>query len=301
MSSSERARHLLRWYPPAWRRRYGDEFAALLTDVMGDAAPSVRLRLDVIRSGIAMRLRDVGLSGDGTPPTEWIRGGALGVLCAWSIFVVAGIGLQKTAEHWQDVVPASARTGAEIAFATVQVVAAIASLLVVAGAVAVLPALARFLGAGGWAEVRRPFLRAVATCGVTAVALGGLVWWAHRLSAAQRNGADVAYGLGALLFGLLVVASIATVTAAGVHAVRRIRLSPSVLRLEGHLAEAVTGAMIVIAAAACVWWGIMAASVPWFFVRMQMIMVTGLMLAAVILAALGTRRVIAGRRELPDA
>jgi hypothetical protein len=229
------------------------------------------------------------------------------VLCAWSIFVLAGIALQKTSEHWEGVVDPSARARAGIAFGTVQALAGIASLLVVAGAVAVLPAVARFLAAGGWRAVRRSVLRAAATCAVSAVAFGTLLWWAHRLSEPQRNGADLAYGLSALGAGLLVVASIATVTAAGVQIVRQLRLSPGVLRLEGRLAEAVTAAMAIMAVATCVWWGVVAAAAPWFFggtvgrhgsgIGLRTVVVMGLMLGAVVLAALGSRRVREGMRR----
>ena len=297
MTPSERARRLLRWYPPAWRRRYGDEFAALLDDSLGDAAPSIRLRVDVIRSGVAIRLRETGLTGDVTPPSEWIRAGALTVLCAWAVFVVAGIGLQKTSEHWEAVVSGSAHTWAGIAFGAAVVLAGVASLLVVAGAVAALPAVARFRAAGGWRAIRRPVVRAAATCGVTVVALAGAVWWARRLSEPQRNGADLAYSLAALGFALLLCASIATVTAAGVDIVRRLDLSPRVVRVEGRLAEAVTVAMVLMAVCACVWWGVMASAAPSFFGGVgPMSAIAGLMLGAVVLAAFGTHRVLKGIR-----
>lgn len=304
MNASDRSRRLLRWYPPEWRRRYGDEFAALLEDTIGEGAPSVRLRLNVMRAGLATRIGEAGLSGDGTPPTEWIRAGALTVLCAWSIFVVAGIALQKTAEHWQDAMPSgTARAASEVAFGTVQVLAGIASILVVAGAAMVMPAAVRFFGDGGWRVVRRRFLWAAVICAMTLVSFGGLVWWAPRLTEAQRNGGDVVFELSALVFAALVIASIATLTLAGVATARRLRLSPSALRLEGYLAEAVAAAMALMTVAACVWWGVTAASAPWFFsartrvgqhgspVQPMTVFIAGLMLIAVVLASLGTRRV----------
>jgi hypothetical protein len=306
--SRERAQRLLRWYPPAWRRRYGEEFVALIEDTSGDSAPSVRIRLDVVRSGVVTRLREVGLTGDGTPPSEWVRAGLLTVLCAWSIFVVAGIGLQKTAEHWQDSVPAgTARTWATIAFATVQVLAGIASVLVVLGALALVPSMIRYMGDGGWPEIRRPFRRAAVACAVTAVAFAGLVGWAHHLSPPQRNGADLAYGLSALLVAMLVAASIAAITAAGVAAVRRLPLPTTMLRIEGYLAGAVTAAMAAMAIAAGVWWIATARSASWFFggtasrpasaIDPRMVMVVGSMLVAVALALFGTRRAAQGRRR----
>ena len=52
---------LLRWYPPAWRDRYGDELVALLEDELDGAAPDVRLRLSLAASGIRQRARWSGL------------------------------------------------------------------------------------------------------------------------------------------------------------------------------------------------------------------------------------------------
>ena len=39
---------LLRWYPAAWRERYGDELVALMQAV-GDQQPSFRFKLSVAR------------------------------------------------------------------------------------------------------------------------------------------------------------------------------------------------------------------------------------------------------------
>jgi hypothetical protein len=140
-------------------------------------------------------------------------------------------------------------------------------------------------------------------CGVTLTAFAGLAVWAGRLTDAQRNGNDLAYGLGAVLFALLVCGSIASVTAAAVATVRRLSLSPAVLRLEGHLAEAVTMAIVVMSVAAAVWWALVAATSPRFFtaggspIQPQAVVVAALMLSAVALSVSGARRVIQGSRR----
>jgi hypothetical protein len=305
---SERSGRLLRWYPPAWRKRYAHEFAAVLDDQLGEAAPSVRLRLDVIRAGLTQRLREAGVMGDGAPSSEGIRGGALVVLCAWAIFVVAGIGLVKVAEHWQQSVSGEERTRAAIAFGAVQTIAAVAGLLVIAGAVAVMPAFLRSLRAGAWPAIRRRALWAVAVCGWTAIVLGITAWWAHRLTEAQRNGSDLGFALVGLLLAVSVTASIASITAAGVAAVRHTELPANVLQLEGRLAQAVAVAMVLMAVAAGVWWTVMAVSAPWFFSNTGTVgshgsplnpatALTGLfMLVAVVLGILGAGRVAQGLR-----
>lgn len=53
--ADRRAHRLLRWYPKAWRNRYGDEFTQLLIDDIDDRPRSWRRTLDVARSGLTAR------------------------------------------------------------------------------------------------------------------------------------------------------------------------------------------------------------------------------------------------------
>jgi hypothetical protein len=48
---------MLRWYPAAWRRRYGEELVAMLDDTYGDDKLSLRVRMSLIRSGMTQRVR----------------------------------------------------------------------------------------------------------------------------------------------------------------------------------------------------------------------------------------------------
>jgi hypothetical protein len=50
-------RRILRWYPAAWRRRYGEELVAMLDDAYGDDKLPRRDRISLIRSGVAERVR----------------------------------------------------------------------------------------------------------------------------------------------------------------------------------------------------------------------------------------------------
>jgi pimeloyl-ACP methyl ester carboxylesterase len=58
-----RAGRLLRWYPAAWRARYGEEFAELLTADIRERPRSAARTRDVVRGGIVARLADAGLAG----------------------------------------------------------------------------------------------------------------------------------------------------------------------------------------------------------------------------------------------
>jgi hypothetical protein len=48
---------ILRWYPAAWRRRYGQELIAMLEDTYGNDNVPPRARIALFRSGLIERLR----------------------------------------------------------------------------------------------------------------------------------------------------------------------------------------------------------------------------------------------------
>ena len=309
MSAARRSRLLLRLYPPAWRARYGDELVALLELSGGDRRPSWRAQADVVLNGLRERLRSAGLRGDGVPPSERVRAGSLLVLCAWTLFVVGGAGVQKASEHWQDATPAGQRGLPSAAFDVLVVAAALGSALILAGIALVLPSLLVHLRRGGWASIRRPVVRAVLVTVPAVAATDGLVVWAHRLSSAQRNGGDALYGGVWLLWALLVVACLVAWVAAAVAVARRLDLPPLVLRIEGWLGVAVTAAMAAMTVAAVVWWVGLVRVAPWFFngrplesaatpVDPKLVVACSLMLAATLLGAAGAVRAGGGLRGL---
>jgi hypothetical protein len=51
------AKRVLRWYPAAWRRRYGEELIAMLDDTHGNGKPPLRARMSLLRSGLMQRIR----------------------------------------------------------------------------------------------------------------------------------------------------------------------------------------------------------------------------------------------------
>jgi hypothetical protein len=71
-----RAERLLRWYPRAWRDRYGAEFTELLIADISERPRSPRRSLDVMRGGARARLADAGLAGFPLPLAT--TGGAAG-------------------------------------------------------------------------------------------------------------------------------------------------------------------------------------------------------------------------------
>jgi len=51
-----RVTRLLRWYPAAWRTRYGSEMTALLHDTIAEGGGGPRLSLNLAKEGLAARL-----------------------------------------------------------------------------------------------------------------------------------------------------------------------------------------------------------------------------------------------------
>ncbi len=257
---------LLRWYPDAWRRRYGDEFAAFVEDELDGARPTVRLRVSLARAGLAERARDGGLVGESRPASDRVRAGALVVLAAWGAAVVAGAGFAKTSEHFAGAAPTGTLATARGAFAAVVVLGTMGAASMVAGVVAALPAAVTHLWSGGWASVRGLLVRAVVVTGITAAAMAPLAAWAHHLDAAQRNGADGAYTGAFATWAVLAVVSLTLWTAAGIGWARRLELGPRVLRFEAALAVVVAAVTASLAVAVAVWWGAMARVAPSYLV-----------------------------------
>lgn len=260
-ASTER---LLRWYPVAWRERYGEEFTALMSDDLGDRRPSAWYRTKVALSGLRERGRRAGVTGQGASRAERTRAGSLVVLSAWSLTVVGGASFAKMSEHFTAVVPRAQRGVPTGAYVAVVVFALLGLLVVAAGAAIALPALRRFLRAGGWMALRRCVVRAVVATALVVTATAALAVWAHHLTSPQRNGGNALYGAVFLAWGAILVATLGLWTAAVVRAARRISLSDAVLRAETVLAATLTLLMAGVASAYAIWWVSMARVAPWF-------------------------------------
>ena len=255
----------LRWYPPSWRIRYGDEFVALLEDQYADHLPA-SARLGLFTGGLRERGRQSGLTGDSVPEGDRIRAGALVVLIAWAAFVVAGANFAKFSEHFDEALPHAAGSHhvADLAFAVIQTVAFVAGIFVVAGALLAVPAFVRFVRAGGWPELRGHFLRALATTGITLVVTVPLLVTAHHLTSHQRNGGLHWYGALYLIWAALIVLTLTLWTVLIVAAAIRMQFSTLILAAEALLSVFVAIAMVVMVGATAIWWGAMANYAPTF-------------------------------------
>lgn len=304
----KRLERLLRWYPASWRERYGEEFLALLEDELDGATPALSFRVKIALAGVRERFLAAGVVGT-TPSVETRRrAGSLLVLVAWAGVVVGGVGLAKSAEHFSNSLAPSARAGAQFAYDLVVGAGAAGSFIVVLGALIVLPAFVRFLVAGGARQIRSALARATVASVATVAGVAALGTWAHRLSVAQRNGADAGYTHAFLLVAGLAVVTIGLWTAFVVRAATAMSIPPVVLRVESELAGAVAAATAIVFGGTLVWWFEVGSHAPWFFratpvgvavsfwsAPMELNM--AVMALSLVLALWGVARLVSARRE----
>jgi hypothetical protein len=136
-------RRLLRWYPRAWRERYGEEFLAMVEDTLDGGVPGWRLRLAVAGNGLRER---------GRRARRVLPGVARGIAGRPEPAVITAGYLLAILPH--ELGTSAARpTGAALDVLTALI--ALAGLALLAGGMAALPALIRFLRAGRRLTVRR--------------------------------------------------------------------------------------------------------------------------------------------------
>jgi hypothetical protein len=254
---------LLRWYPRSWRERYGEELLALIQDNLDEGRPTWRLQLSVIWGGLRERGR-VARHAAAAPfrHPDWpARSGT--ILVAGLVCAVLPAGLTSPSRAWQAV-------ALDAALAAIALTGAI---VLVDGLVA-LPALVRFLRAGGGPKIWR---RAGWAAGATVVAgggLAGLTVFGGPLSPAQLR-ASSAYWTGVLVTGLVATAAIglwtSTATAAARHLMLARRVQAAQLVLGAVIPTAVTAVVVTLS----LWWWVTQGSV------------TLLVLAVINLAATG--------------
>ena len=254
MSVDRSAERLLQWYPASWRARYGEELGGLIVDMSDGGRLSWRLRADVAAAGAHQRLRGTRV---GDP-----RGGGRIVLWAWAIFILAGMVVAKTSEHWQSALPRGSHPVASVAFATLTVLAAATAVLVLAGIALALPSLVTFLRSGGWRQIRRWVLTAAALTTGLVAATAALVAWAHGLTPRARNGHDALYGVAFLAWAALAASTLLAWTKAATATADRLSLSPTTLQLHAHSTRVIAGAMALMTAATVTWWVAVAIASP---------------------------------------
>lgn len=124
------ARLALALYPLAFRRRYEQEMRALLEE----SPPRALALLDLLRGAMAAHLRPTAAAGGGVDPGERLRASASGQLACWVAFAAAGFGFYKTTEDAPFAAAGHAHQLLGDTHLAVQVLAVLASALVLLGA-----------------------------------------------------------------------------------------------------------------------------------------------------------------------
>jgi hypothetical protein len=285
-----RAARLLRWYPRAWRSRYGEEFAELLVADIEERPRSRSRTADVIRGGIVARLGQAGLCGAGVwgdpaepgPRADTRRGPAartgaslasLGC-CAAVFAAVGGAMWSQLTTGWQWSPPGTP----DVTVAMLAMSAAMGMLAVLA-LLAVLPVAWR-VAAGRATGVRGPSVLFLAGLAVVVIGgrhfgngwpgTGGHPWahqglvpggvaafsWAATLSVSSfwaHPAVLAAFPAAELAWMALSPLAVAAAVTGAAAVVRRAGLSPAVLRFETWLGRAACAAMAVFLAGACAW------------------------------------------------
>jgi len=235
---------LLRWYPRAWRERYGEEFLAMVEDTLDGERPTLRLRVDVARGGLRERARGRARIY-GRKTVAFLRVVFGPRIDRWWALFVAGWLLASLPDEFGLSLPAAAEgRAAAVLDAEAGIAALLAAVVLARGAIA-LPAFGRFMRAGGWPKIRH---RVAWAAGVTAAAVGafaGLVVVPGPITFAQWN-QSLIYFPGVVGAGLLVTAAIwlwaraAAATAPQLDLPRRARTGERVLT-----AAAIAGVLLM--------------------------------------------------------
>ena len=277
--AARRASRLLRWYPKAWRSRYGEEFAELLVADICERPRSRTRTADVVRGGIVARLAAAGLCGRTLEASAQVRASLTSLGCCVAIF--AGFGAAMWSQltiGWQWSEPDTAATtvamvmmsAAMLAFLALAAAAAVPVLwsagsrlargrrpglagpaaLVVACAVIMLVAGRHFgngwPGTGGHPWARQGLVPGGMAAFSWASTLSVSSYWAHPSALASFPAAELAW---MALSPLVMVALVG----GGAALVRRTELSARVLDFEIWLGAAACAAMAVFLAGCCAW------------------------------------------------
>jgi hypothetical protein len=265
---------LLRWYPRAWRERYGEELLALIHDTLDEGRPTWRLRLSVAWGGVRERGHQAGhvVSAAVKPPAGPER---------WAPMLVAGLIAADLPASLKEAASRTRGWPATAAFDAVLAAVALTGAVVLVGGLVALPTLVRFLRAGGWPKIRR---RVAWAAGVTVIAGGGLAALASTPAAVASGSvsftqldAPWAYLIGFFATGLALAAAIGLWAIAATVTARHLTLAPRVraaqLVLGAVAPAAVTGTLITLS----FWWS--ATQTPFDLVWVVLVLVPAIISA----------------------
>jgi hypothetical protein len=318
-----RVERLLRRYPKDWRSRYGDEFAELLVADMLERPWSWRRNADVAVSALVARGASAGLGGRPLEPCDQVRRSLATLGCAIGIFLVFGIAMwAQLTIGWQWSKPDTSATSAAMILMSGAVLVFLA--LAVVGAVPIAWTVVR-RGARGQAKgLRVPSLLFVVGIGILVLGghhfgggwpgTGGHPWaqrglvpgriaafaWASTLFVSSywaHPRALLAFPNREIAWMILSPVAVISVVVGAAKTIRRLDLSPRILRYEAGLARMTAVAMIVFLVGCCAWI-LYGGPGPRNLFHVGAIDVAGLLIMAIALAVAGRAAHQAGRARL---
>jgi hypothetical protein len=278
-AAARRASRLLRWYPKAWRSRYGEEFAELLIADFSERPRSRTRTADVVRGGIVARLTAAGLCGCTLEASAQVRASLTSLSCCVAIFLGFGAAMwSQLTVGWQWSEPDTAATAVAMVLMSAAMLAF--GVLAVAAAVPVLASAGTRLVRGQRHGLLGPAALAVACTVFVFVGgrhfgngwpgTGGHPWarqglvpggvaafsWASSMSVSSywvHPGALASFPAAELTWMALSPLAIAGLVAGAAALVRRTDLSARVLDFETRLGTAACAVMVVFLGGCCAW------------------------------------------------
>jgi hypothetical protein len=236
---------LLRWYPRAWRERYGGELAALIQDDLDEGRPAWRLRLSVIGGGLRERGRQARHAAAASVKSPaWHN--------RWGTILMAGLVCGLIPGDLA-APPAAAGAWQTVALDALLAAVAVTGAIVLADGLAALPALVRFLRAGGWPKIRRRIAWAAGATVAAGGGLAGLVLVSGSYPPAQLN-ASWAYWAGVLVTGLAMAVAIGLWASAATATARHLTLTPRVRAAQLVLGAVIPAAVTAMVVTLALWW-----------------------------------------------
>jgi hypothetical protein len=246
--------NLLRWYPRAWRERYGEELLALIQDTLDEGRPTWRLRLGVIWGGLRERGHQTGRAGRAAVK-RWAGSGQ-------PLIVTVGLMVISIPANLKTPIPPARAGQATAAFAALAGIVAFTGVCVLAGALVAVPAFAAFLREAGWPKIRR---RVAWATGATVTGGGALAWLVlglRSMSSAQLN-RSLAYLIGAFVTTFAIVVALGLWASVAAAIAKQLKLAARAQAAQVLLAAATLTAALAIVPANCIWLAATQSSLLW--------------------------------------
>jgi hypothetical protein len=249
-------RHAIVLYPAAWRRRYGDEFEALLEQTR----LTPRILFDVAVAAVDAHLNPTAPLRKWPFMFERLRASELAVFAGWILFVVSGLGFSKMTEDSAFGAAGGANPAVGLAYDAFGVGAVVALLGVLAAGVPIAWAIAR--SAFRTHRWRQLSLLAVPPVSL-AVWIGVTFLLVNAVDKPVPDGAiRVVYFVAwVAVFSLAAVVSTVAVTVAAING----EVAPGLYRRAVTPALIVAGAMAIVVLALAVWGLALLATTPSLF------------------------------------